>query len=88
MSEEPVIIASGIALRKGGSIQITIPKEVVGLLKLETGDYLVFVYDPKTKRIFIDKAVRMITPDGFSFSISKEVAKKLLKEGQELKNEE
>lgn len=82
MSEEPIVIASGVALRKGGSIQVTIPKEVVRLLELEPGDHLMFTYDPKTRRLFIDKVTRMVNPSGLSFSISTRYIKKLLEEGK------
>lgn len=67
--------------KKGGSLSITIPAEVAKMLDLRPGDNIVFLYDRYQKRIIIDKAKQTFTtPGGFSFSISKELAKKLIKE--------
>jgi len=81
MSEEPVVIATSIALRKGGSLQVTIPKEVVKFLNLEPGDYIMFIHDPKTNRIFIDKVEKVVDSRGLAFSLSKKVLKRLLQGG-------
>jgi AbrB family looped-hinge helix DNA binding protein len=83
--ERSVVIATGTVLKKGGSLQITIPKEVVELLELEPGDNVMFVYDREAKRVFLDKVAILTTPSGLSFSISKELAKKLLKEEEKRK---
>jgi len=76
------VIATGTALKKGGSIQITIPKEVVRLLELEPGDHIMFVYDWEAKRVFLNKIATFTEPSGLSFSISKELVKKLLTRGK------
>jgi bifunctional DNA-binding transcriptional regulator/antitoxin component of YhaV-PrlF toxin-antitoxin module len=66
--------------RKGGSIYITIPSEIVQLLNLNLGDSIAFLEDKNTGSVIIKKvAPSYTTPEGFSFSISKKSAKNLLK---------
>lgn len=77
--EEFVPLAVRRISRKGGSLSLTIPIEIVNMLDLKPNDNLVFLYNKNKKRIVIDKAVSTFTtPSGLSFSISKELAKKLL----------
>ena len=59
-------------------MQITIPKAVVKLLELEPEDLISFVYDADAKQVFISKIGEIVSPNGLSFSISKESVKKLL----------
>lgn len=70
---------------RGGSLSITIPIEVVRLLELKSNDLLVFFYDRKNKRIILDKVKQpfITAAGGFTFSISKEKVRKLLKELKE-----
>ncbi|MEM2673872.1 MAG: AbrB/MazE/SpoVT family DNA-binding domain-containing protein [Candidatus Bathyarchaeia archaeon] len=76
---EPIAVRA--ISRKGGSIYVTIPSEVARLLELELGDHLAFFKDKETGDIVIKRvAPSYTTPEGFSFSISKELAKRLLEE--------
>lgn len=69
--------------KRGGSLSITIPIDVVSKLDLKPGDCIVFLYDSERKEIILNKLPpTLTTPSGLSFSISKELAKKLLKEGK------
>ena len=73
-------IAVRAVSRKGGSIYVTIPSEIVQLLNLNLGDSIAFLEDKNTGNVVVKKvASSYTTPEGFSFSISKESAKDLLK---------
>ena len=78
IDKEAYVIDTVTALKKGGSIQITIPKEVVDIMELNPGDQIMFVRNPKTESISIYKVAVLTSPTGLSFSISKKLAKKLL----------
>lgn len=39
--------------RRGGSLQVTLPSQVVKIMKLVAGDKIVFYYDSESRRIFI-----------------------------------
>ena len=80
LSEDLSALAVRKVSRKGGSLNITIPIEIVRILDLRPDDNMVFLYDKRQKKIIIDKAVSTYTtPSGLSFSVSKELARKLLK---------
>ncbi len=66
------------ASAKGGSLSITIPIQVIKKLGLKAGDSIVFLLDPEDNRVIVEKISTLTTPSGLSFSISKELAKKLL----------
>lgn len=67
--------------QRGGSLSITIPGEVAELLDIKAGDIVIFLYNKEEKHIIFSKLPPTITtPSGLTFSISKELAKKLLKE--------
>jgi len=69
--------------QRGGSISVTIPANIAKLMDIAPGDSVGFWFDPENKRLLIEKVSEYVTPSGLSFSISKEQAKKLLKEGKE-----
>jgi antitoxin component of MazEF toxin-antitoxin module len=82
--EELIPLSIRKVSRKGGSLSITIPIEVVKMLNLEPDDIIIFLYDKNKKHVIINKVISTYTtPSGLSFSISKELAKKLLKEERE-----
>jgi antitoxin component of MazEF toxin-antitoxin module len=82
--EEFIPLAVRRVSRKGGSLSITIPIEIVNMLCLKPDDNLVFLYNKNKRNIIIDKATSTFTTSsGLSFSISKELAKKLLKEEED-----
>ena len=81
--EELIPVAVRRVSRKGGSLSITVPLEIVNILNLKSDDSLVFLYNKIKKQVIINKAIpTYTTPSGLSFSISKEQAKKMLKEGK------
>ena len=82
--EELILLSVRPLSRKGGSLSITIPKEIVKILDLNVGNYIAFFYEKTSKKIIVEKVKpTYTTPSGLSFSISKRSAKKLLNEGQE-----
>jgi bifunctional DNA-binding transcriptional regulator/antitoxin component of YhaV-PrlF toxin-antitoxin module len=84
--EELIPLSIRKVSRKGGSLSITIPIEVVKMLNLEPDDSIIFLYDKNKKQVIINKVISTYTtPSGLSFSISKELAKKLLKEEEKRK---
>jgi len=50
------IIAYRVLSKKGGSLSLTIPIEIVKYMELQKGDYLVFCIRKKIGKIFIEKA--------------------------------
>jgi bifunctional DNA-binding transcriptional regulator/antitoxin component of YhaV-PrlF toxin-antitoxin module len=86
LSEEDLLVVGTRSVStKGGSLQITIPSEVAKLMDLKVGEPVLILYNRKTQQIIISKIERVETPSGLSFSISKELAKKLLKEEEKRK---
>jgi antitoxin component of MazEF toxin-antitoxin module len=69
--------------KRGGSFQVTIPSDVVRLMKMANGDRIAFSYDRELQKVIVGKVSRLDLEKAVSlqFSISKELAKKLL-EGQ------
>jgi len=70
--------------KRGGSLQVTIPKDASTIMKLTSGDRITFYYDEQGKRITLGKVPRediekMVT---LEFSLSKEVAKKIIEKKQ------
>jgi bifunctional DNA-binding transcriptional regulator/antitoxin component of YhaV-PrlF toxin-antitoxin module len=69
--------------KRGGSLQVTIPTEVLAIMRIETGDRIVFYYDEEAKRITLGKVPKediekMIT---LEFSVSRDLAKRILQRG-------
>lgn len=79
---ELTIVGTRSVSTKGGSLQVTIPSEVVKLMNLKVGEPLLILYNRKMQQIVISKISTISTPGGLSFSISKESTKKLLREGK------
>lgn len=71
------------AMKKGGSLLVTIPVEAIRIMRLASGDQIAFFQDRRSKQIFIGKIEKVTTRQGLSFSVSKELARKLLKEEKE-----
>ena len=82
MSEELIPMGVRSVSIKGGSLQLTIPAEASKLMGLNVGDIVVFLFNPKTKQIIINKIDKVTTPTGLSFSVSKDTARKLLQKGK------
>jgi bifunctional DNA-binding transcriptional regulator/antitoxin component of YhaV-PrlF toxin-antitoxin module len=85
LGEELIGLGVRSASQRGGSISVTIPSHIAKLMNIEPGDSIAFFFDPKNKRLILEKVSEYTTPSGLSFSISKELAKKLLKEEEKRK---
>jgi bifunctional DNA-binding transcriptional regulator/antitoxin component of YhaV-PrlF toxin-antitoxin module len=81
--KELIPIGVRSASKRGGSVSINIPSEITKVMNLKPGDPIAFFYDPENKRIIVEKISSFSTSTGLSFSISKELAKKLLKEEED-----
>jgi bifunctional DNA-binding transcriptional regulator/antitoxin component of YhaV-PrlF toxin-antitoxin module len=80
LTQKLIPIGVRSASKRGGSVSINIPADVTKAMDLKAGDPIAFFYDPENKRIIIEKISTFSTSTGLSFSISKELAKKLLEE--------
>jgi len=78
--EEVVALGVRSTSRRGGSVGINIPADIAKMMGLKPGDAVAFFFDPKKKRVILEKVSGYVTPSGLSFSVSKELAKKLLEE--------
>jgi len=69
--------------KRGGSFQVTVPRDVVRLMKIVNGDRMAFSYDRELQKVILGKVSRLDLERAVSlqFSISKEFVKRLL-EGQ------
>ena len=73
--------------QKGGSMQVTIPTQVVDIMRLDVGDQNIFYYDKGTKRIMLGKiakedilrAQKMVS---LEFSVSKDLYDKITHKGK------
>lgn len=80
--EENRLIELGVrsVSKRGGSYQVTIPTEVVKVMRIAHEDRIVFSYDEESKRVVIGKVSRQdlekIT--SLKFSVSKELADKMV----------
>ena len=55
-SQPDAIIVYRMLSKKGGSLSITLPMDIVKYMGLQEGDYLVFSARKKVGKIFIEKA--------------------------------
>ena len=81
--EELIPLGVRSTSRRGGSIGVNIPAVIAEKMGLKPGDPVVFFFDPKTKRLILEKVSAYTTPSGLTFSVSKDLARKLLKEEKE-----
>jgi bifunctional DNA-binding transcriptional regulator/antitoxin component of YhaV-PrlF toxin-antitoxin module len=73
--------------QKGGSLQVTVPTEVVDIMRLDIGDQIIFYYDKGAKRITLGKiakedilhARKMVS---LEFSVPKDLYDKITDEGK------
>jgi len=85
-NQNMIIIGYRSIVKRGGSFQVILPQEVAKKLELEEGDIVAFVYDANADQILLAKPVKSTLigigkePTSLPFSVSSELAKKLLKE--------
>ena len=76
----PQIIAVRNVSRRGGSLQITVPSEVVEIMKISNGDRIAFYYDFNTKSIRLGKVPKIDIKKiaELEFAVSKELYEKIV----------
>jgi antitoxin component of MazEF toxin-antitoxin module len=67
--------------KRGGSFQVTLPVDLVQLMKIVDGDRIAFSYDTESQKVILGKVSRLDLERVVSlkFSVSKELAERLRK---------
>lgn len=81
MSSENIELGVRVITRRGGSLQVTLPTDVIKLMKLVKGDRIIFKYHKSMKRIVLGKVTKkeLEALATLEFSMPEDLARKVLK---------
>jgi antitoxin component of MazEF toxin-antitoxin module len=85
LEKETIPLGVRSVSKRGGSFQVTIPPEVVRIMQMAPEDLITFSYDRESEKIVIGRVSKrdLERTTSLRFSISKELAKELLKEDRD-----